>query len=395
MPLRNWSAAPLLENWQIGGFGLYVHWPFCQSKCPYCDFNSHVSANVDHDAWCAAYLAEIDRYAAQTPGRVLRSIYFGGGTPSLMAPTTVAAIIERAAERWQFSNDIEITLEANPSSIEVQNFSGYKAGGVNRISIGIQALNDEDLRRLGRLHSEDEAKQALTLAKSLFDRVSFDLIYARQDQSLSAWEQELKTALAFDADHMSLYQLTIEPNTAFGARFSAGKLRGLPQEELATDMYFLTQDLCQTAGLPAYEVSNHAMPGHESRHNQIYWRSGDWVGIGPGAHGRMTIEGQRFATESRYAPSEWMANANQSSAEIIRDIVPQDEQVTEFMLMGLRTVEGIDLERLSQQLGTTLDPQKIRELEDLSLISLEGRQLRATDTGRPVLNGILRELIPD
>lgn len=395
MPLRNWSAAPLLENWQIGGFGLYVHWPFCQSKCPYCDFNSHVSASVDHDAWCAAYLAEIDRYAAQTPGRVLRSIYFGGGTPSLMAPKTVAAIIERAAEQWQFSNDIEITLEANPGSIEAQNFRGYKAGGVNRISIGVQALNDTDLKRLGRLHSADEAKQALTLAKSLFDRVSFDLIYARQDQSLSAWEQELKTALAFGADHMSLYQLTVEPNTAFGARFAAGKLRGLPEEDLATDMYFLTQDLCQTAGLPAYEVSNHAKPGHESRHNQIYWRSGDWMGIGPGAHGRMTVDGKRYATESHYAPSEWLTHTAHSSGEILRDIVPQDEQVTEFMLMGLRTAEGIDLERLSQQFGTTLDLNKIDELEALSFISLEDNQLRATDTGRPVLNGILRELIPD
>ncbi len=395
MPSPSSCGAPLLETWQIGGFGLYVHWPFCQSKCPYCDFNSHVVASIDHDAWLNAYVAEIDRYAAETPDRVLSSIYFGGGTPSLMEPATVAAIIARAAERWTFANDIEITLEANPGSIEARNFAGYKAAGVNRISIGIQALNDTDLKRLGRLHSVSEAKQALTLAKSLFDRVSFDLIYARQDQSLVAWQTELEGALSFAPDHLSLYQLTIEPGTAFGARFEAGKLRGLPEEDLATDMFFLTQDLCNAAGLPAYEVSNHARPGQESQHNLIYWRSGDWVGIGPGAHGRMTLGGTRLATETALAPARWLSSATGGHGEHQRSIIPRDEQVTEFLLMGLRTVEGIDLKRLQDHYETALNANKINELHDLGLISVADQRLQATDRGRPVLNGILRELAPD
>ncbi|MDE9450155.1 coproporphyrinogen III oxidase [Aliiroseovarius sp. Z3] len=385
----------MLENWQIGGFGLYVHWPFCQSKCPYCDFNSHVVASIDHIAWLDAYVAEIDRYAMETPNRVLSSIYFGGGTPSLMAPATVAAIIDRAAQHWTFANDVEITLEANPGSIEARNFAGYKAAGVNRISIGVQALNDTDLKRLGRLHSVSEAKQALSLAKSLFDRVSFDLIYARQDQSLAAWQAELESALAHDPDHLSLYQLTIEPGTAFGARFDAGKLRGLPEEDLATDMFFLTQSLCDTAGLPAYEVSNHAKPGQESQHNRIYWRSGDWVGIGPGAHGRLTLNGVRSATETALAPKGWLTAATSGHGERQRTVIPRDEQITEFLLMGLRTTEGIDLRRMEQQLDFTPNINKINDLIDLELISIKDQRLMATPKGRPVLNGILRELIPD
>ncbi|WP_289042930.1 radical SAM family heme chaperone HemW [uncultured Aliiroseovarius sp.] len=385
----------MLENWQIGGFGLYVHWPFCQSKCPYCDFNSHVVASIDHDAWLNAYVAELDRYGAETPDRVLGSIYFGGGTPSLMEPATVAAIIERAAQHWTFANDIEITLEANPGSIEARNFAGYKAAGVNRISIGIQALNDADLGRLGRLHSVDEAKQALAVARSLFDRVSFDLIYARQDQTLDAWQAELTEALTYGPDHLSLYQLTIEPGTAFGARFDAGKLRGLPDEDLATDMYFLTQSICDAAGLPAYEVSNHARPGQESQHNLIYWRSGDWVGIGPGAHGRISIGGKRFATETALAPTNWLRAASQSKGESARSVIGLDEQVTELLLMGLRTVEGIDLKRLQKGLGTSLNTNTINDLKDIGLIQITDDRLATTGKGRPVLNAILRELVPD
>ncbi len=387
--------AHLLENWQIGGFGLYVHWPFCQSKCPYCDFNSHVVASIDHDAWLNAYIAEIDRYAAETPDRILNSIYFGGGTPSLMAPATVGAIIERAAHHWTFANDIEITLEANPGSIEAQNFAGYKAGGVNRISVGIQALNDTDLKRLGRLHTVSEAKQALTLAKSLFDRVSFDLIYARQDQSMDAWKDELQCALSFGADHLSLYQLTIEPGTAFGARFDAGKLQGLPPDELATDMYFLTQQMTTDAGLPAYEVSNHAAPTQESRHNMIYWRSGDWVGIGPGAHGRLTIDGTRFASEAPLSPALWLSAAANGAAENIRSVIELDEQTTEYLLMGLRTTEGIDLDRLDDQFKSKLSVNKIKGLIELSLVEVTDQTLKATRAGRPVLNAIIRELLPD
>nr|WP_281501777.1 radical SAM family heme chaperone HemW [Aliiroseovarius sp. F20344] len=385
----------MLENWQIGGFGLYVHWPFCASKCPYCDFNSHVSATIDHNAWKDAYLAELRRYGAETQGRVLDSIYFGGGTPSLMNPKIVAAIIEEARQHWTFANDIEITLEANPSSIEMQNFRGYKDGGVNRVSMGIQALNNDDLRKLGRLHSVEEAKQALTLAKSLFERVSFDLIYARQDQSLDAWEAELREAISYNPAHLSLYQLTIEPGTAFGARHEAGKLKGLPIDEMATDMYFLTQRITREAGIPAYEVSNHAQIDDESRHNLIYWRSGDWLGIGPGAHGRITLNGTRYATETALAPNTWLDAVSCGSGESLRDTIPADEWATEFLLMGLRTAEGIDLDRLGSIHDNAVNHNKIKDLIELSLIDLDGKTLRATENGRPVLNGILRELLPD
>ncbi|SPF79051.1 Oxygen-independent coproporphyrinogen-III oxidase-like protein YqeR [Aliiroseovarius pelagivivens] len=383
------------ENWQIGGFGLYVHWPFCASKCPYCDFNSHVATTIDQSAWLEAYLAELRRVGAETEGRVLDSIYFGGGTPSLMAPETVAAIIDEAKQHWTFANDIEITLEANPSSIEAQNFAGYRDGGVNRVSMGIQALNNDDLRKLGRLHSVDEAKQALTLAKSLFSRVNFDLIYARQDQSIEAWDEELREALSFEPSHLSMYQLTIEPGTAFGARHEAGKLLGLPLDEQATEMFFLTQRITRDAGIPAYEVSNHARPGDESRHNLIYWRSGDWLGIGPGAHGRITLNGTRYATETALAPNEWLKTVSQGSGESLRDVIPADEWAAEFLLMGLRTAEGIDLARLNKIHENPINVNKFKDLIELDLIDLDGNTLRATENGRPVLNGILRELLPD
>ncbi len=384
-----------MENWQTAGFGLYVHWPFCAAKCPYCDFNSHVSASIDQDAWLTAYLKELDRYGADTPGRVLTSIYFGGGTPSLMAPATVAAIINRAAALWSFSNDIEITLEANPTSIESGNFRGYRDAGVDRVSMGFQALNDADLKRLGRMHSVDEGLRALDIARTHFNRFSFDLIYARQDQTLTAWQSELDRALSMAPDHLSLYQLTIEPGTAFGARFEAGKLAGLPEEDLAVDMFFHTQDATKAAGLPAYEISNHARAGEESRHNLIYWRSGDWIGVGPGAHGRLTMDGNRWATQTPLSPSKWLADALGDDDKRERALVPLPEQVTEYLLMGLRTVEGVDLERLDSQFSTTLNSNKIKELKDLSLISVDQNTLRATDQGRPVLNGILREILPD
>lgn len=384
-----------MENWQTAGFGLYIHWPFCAAKCPYCDFNSHVSASIDQDAWLTAYLKELDRYGADTPGRVLTSIYFGGGTPSLMAPATVAAIIDRAASLWSFSNDIEITLEANPTSIEAGNFRGYRDAGVDRVSMGFQALNDADLKRLGRMHSVDEGLRALDIARTHFNRFSFDLIYARQDQTLAAWQSELNRALSMQPDHLSLYQLTIEPGTAFGARFEAGKLAGLPKEDLAVDMFFHTQDATKAAGLPAYEISNHARAGEESRHNLIYWRSGDWIGVGPGAHGRLTIDGNRWATQTPLSPSKWLADALGDDDKRERALVPLSEQVTEYLLMGLRTVEGVNLERLDSQFSTTLNHNKINELKDLSLVSVDQKTLRATDQGRPVLNGILREILPD
>ena len=274
-----------------GGFGLYLHWPFCQSKCPYCDFNSHVASEVDQGRWLRAYLAEIDRSLAETRGRLLQSVFFGGGTPSLMAPATVAAILERIRRSWTVANDWEVTLEANPGSVEAGKFLGFRDAGVNRLSMGLQALNDADLKRLGRLHSVAEAERALDIARQHFERVSFDLIYARQDQTPEAWRAELGRALAMTADHLSLYQLTIEDGTAFGDRHARGKLRGLPDEDRSVALYDITQELCDAAGLPAYEVSNHAGSDAQSRHNLIYWRGGDYVGIGPGAHGRLSLGG--------------------------------------------------------------------------------------------------------
>ncbi|UWP95216.1 radical SAM family heme chaperone HemW [Aliiroseovarius crassostreae] len=390
----SWQAA-LPENWQTAGFGLYVHWPFCASKCPYCDFNSHVSAQIDQSQWLAAYLKDLDRYGAETPGRVLSSIYFGGGTPSLMDPATVAAIIDKASDLWTFANNIEITLEANPTSIEAGNFAGYREAGVNRVSMGFQALNDDDLRKLGRLHSVDEGLRALGIARQHFSRVNFDLIYARQDQTLPEWQAELDRALSFGPDHLSLYQLTIEPGTAFGARFDAGKLSGLPEEDLAVDMFFHTQEATAAAGLPAYEVSNHARPGEESRHNLIYWRSGDWVGIGPGAHGRLSFGQNRWATETPLSPSKWLENALGDADKRERAPLPLGEQVTEYLLMGLRTTEGVDLDRLSQQFQTSLNRNKIKDLSEMGLVSVAQKTLRATEDGRPVLNAILREILPD
>lgn len=380
------------EDWQAGGFALYVHWPFCASKCPYCDFNSHVVASIDQRAWLSAYKAEIARIAAETPGRVLRSIFFGGGTPSLMAPEVVEGVIGAARAGWGFANDIEITLEANPGSVERGRFAAYADAGVGRLSMGVQALNDADLRRLGRLHSVAEARAAFDVARACFGRVSFDLIYARQDQTREAWARELREALSMAVDHLSLYQLTIEDGTAFGARAAAGGLRGLPDDDLAADMYLETQDICAAVGMPAYEVSNHALPGSETRHNLIYWRQGDWVGIGPGAHGRLTLGGIRWATECPRAPGAWLDAVRQGRGELPRTAVPLSEQATEYLLMSMRLTEGMDMDRYARLAGGALDSAQIAELEDLGLVELQGKRLRATDAGRPVLNAILRAL---
>ncbi len=386
---------PRLESWQIGGFGLYVHWPFCQSKCPYCDFNSHVAARIDQDRWGRAYLAELDRVAAETPGRVLGSVFFGGGTPSLMDPSLVAAILDRVAANWTLSNDIEVTLEANPTSIEADRFSGYRAAGVTRVSMGMQALNDTDLRKLGRLHSVAEGLAAFDIARTAFDRVSFDLIYARQDQTLSDWERELRQALDFAVDHLSLYQLTVEDGTAFGDRLAAGRLRGLPDEDRSADMYALTQEITAAAGLPGYEISNHAKPGLESRHNMIYWRSGDWIGVGPGAHGRLTLDGRRIATEAPKAPGEWLKIVEGGgAAELPREIVDPEAAREERLMMGLRLAEGIDIARVMPRDASKF-LSSIRELQDMQLVSLDDDQLRVTASGRPILNAVLRALLVD
>ena len=369
-------------------FGLYVHWPFCQSKCPYCDFNSHVTETVDHDAWASALSHEIKRLADELPDRVLSSVFFGGGTPSLMPVETVDQVIQTARAAWTPSNSIEISLEANPTSVEATRFQGYAEAGVNRVSIGVQALNDADLKALGRLHTADEARAAFEIARSTFERVSFDLIYARQNQALEDWEAELSQALDMAADHLSLYQLTIENGTAFGDRLARGGLGGLPGEDLSADMYELTQELTANAGLPGYEISNHAVPGSESRHNLIYWRSHDWVGVGPGAHGRFTKYGMRTATESHMRPIDWLnAVQEDGTGECQRSVSPSSTVKEEALMMGLRLREGVSISTFNEfRFGFS-------ELKKLGLLEVVGDRIRTTERGQPLLNAILRELL--
>lgn len=382
-----------IEDWQIGGFGLYIHWPFCQSKCPYCDFNSHVAAQIDQARWQAAYLAEIERLGAETHGRVLQTVFFGGGTPSLMEPEIVDAIISKIRNTWPVANDVEITMEANPGSVEAGRFDAYKTAGVNRVSIGVQALNDADLKALGRLHSVENAKAAIVLAQRIFERMSFDLIYARQKQSLTAWKAELSEALAMASGHLSLYQLTIEDGTAFGDRFRRGLLRGLPDEDLGADMYLATQDMTAAAGYESYEVSNYAKKGQESRHNCIYWNAGDYVGIGPGAHGRLSLGGLRYATEAVSSPIGWLTGVERADGAERRQVVSQEEQGLEYLMMGLRRDTGIDMQRLSRLSGTTIPAQKIAELCELGMVEATENRLTATKQGRLVLNAVIEALM--
>jgi len=383
----------LVEDWQHGGFGLYIHWPYCEAKCPYCDFNSHVSRQIDHAAWRRAYLSEINRVGAETPGRVLTSVFFGGGTPSLMEPETVAEIIQLIRSTWPVTNDLEITLEANPSSVEAGRFAAFRQAGVNRISMGIQALNDPDLRRLGRLHSSTEARQAFDIARDLYERVSFDLIYARQDQTLDAWRKELTEALEMAVDHLSLYQLTIEQGTAFGDRYNQGKLKGLPNEDLGADLFDLTRELCESYGMPAYEVSNHARDGAASRHNLVYWRYGDYAGIGPGAHGRLTLAGVRFATESYSNPNRWLGEAAEGNTEKPRLTLSQEDQATEFLLMGLRLQAGISVSRYEALAGHGLAEERVAHLQELDLVQVRNEELIVTNQGVKVLNSVIGTLL--
>lgn len=392
MLLRNWWLLVLIEDWQHGGFGLYLHWPFCEAKCPYCDFNSYVSKSIDHDAWIKAFDLEIQRYGKLFPDRILKSIYFGGGTPSLMKPDGVGALLDRISSQWKFANDIEITLEANPSSIEIQKFQDFKTAGINRVSIGVQALDDKALRALGRLHSHSEALKAVEIGRTVFDRVSFDLIYARQHQTLAEWDAELQQALSFDPDHLSLYQLTIEPETAFGARQRLGTLKGLPDEDLGADMYDLTQHRTQSAGLPSYEVSNHAKIGHESRHNQIYWQGGDFIGIGPGAHGRITKDNTRYSSTTPLSPNIWLESALQqnSSQEIVSSLSKRDVY-NELLMMGLRMNIGVAVNRTEAITGHPfVMPDELVEYE---LVTVDDGMIRTTDKGRPVLNYVIEKLL--
>jgi len=372
---------------------LYVHWPFCVSKCPYCDFNSHVRESVDQEMWCNALLADLAHEASILPGRRLGSIFFGGGTPSLMPPATVAAVLDAAERAWGFEPGIEITLEANPSSVEAARFADLAAAGVNRVSLGLQALDNETLAFLGRAHDVTEGLAALDTAQAVFERVSFDLIYARPDQGLADWHAELARALSFGTEHLSLYQLTIEPGTRFQTEALAGRLV-LPDDDRAADLFELTRALTASAGMPAYEISNHARTGAESRHNLTYWRYQDYAGIGPGAHGRRA----GVATQRRRKPENWIEAVarNGHGIEQEDELAPQ-ERAIEAILMGLRLAEGIDLDRISalgeRPTGELADAQAVDLLIAQGLLLRDASRLAATDAGMPVLNAILGQIV--
>lgn len=380
-------------------FGVYIHWPFCASKCPYCDFNSHVRESIDHAAWEKSYLTEISYYAALTTGRTVQSIFFGGGTPSLMAPETVGAVIEAVKSHWPVANDIEITLEANPTSIEADKFAAFAEVGVNRVSIGVQSLEDQSLKFLGRKHSAKEAMQAIEIAGKYFDRYSFDLIYARPDQGLKEWRQELEKAIEFTNGHMSLYQLTIEQGTPFYTQYNRGEFL-MPDQDVSGGFYEETQEIMDKAGLPAYEVSNHAAEGQESRHNLVYWQYGDYVGIGPGAHGRLTLPEGKVGTRAHRAPEIWMEKvAMQGYGAHPFETIAPEERFTEALMMGLRLREGVDLRRLEAESGkkwdALLDRKKMAALADEGLLIIDEGVYRIAPTmaGMQRLNGVLGYLL--
>jgi oxygen-independent coproporphyrinogen-3 oxidase len=376
-------------------FGIYIHWPYCAAKCPYCDFNSHVARTLSEERYRAAILRELAHYAAFAPGRTVTSVFFGGGTPSLMSAATVESVIGAIAGHWGIAAGAEITLEANPSSVEAGRFADFRAAGINRVSLGIQSLDDAQLRFLGRLHNVAEARAALDIAKAHFPRVSFDLIYARPGQTPAEWRAELGEALSMAEGHLSLYQLTIEPDTAFHRLFQAGKLH-IPQSEEAASLYDLTQELCEARGLPAYEISNHARAGEESRHNLLYWRYGEYAGVGPGAHGRLVNDGVRYALSALRDPAAW-ANAVEREGHglEVRDTLSRHEEAEELLLMGLRLKEGVRLDRLAALTGYRLAPAAIAPLAEAGLLDRpagEEELLMATAEGRLVLNSVIAEL---
>lgn len=376
------------------GFGVYVHWPFCASKCPYCDFNSHVRhAPVDEGRFLAAFRTEIAHVAARTRGRTVSSVFLGGGTPSLMQPDTVAGLLDAIAASWGTAPDVEVTLEANPTSVEASRFRGYRAAGVNRVSLGVQAMDDAALRALGRLHTAREAMDAVAVAAAHFERYSFDLIYARPDQSVAAWRAELGEAIARAAEHLSLYQLTIEPGTPFHGLAAAGKLVP-PDDDSARALYDVTQEVCDRAGLAAYEISNHARPGAQSRHNLLYWRYGEYAGIGPGAHGRLVTPDGRLCTITERAPEAWRDRVERDGHGIVEtEVLSPEIQADEFLMMGLRLAEGIDPGRYTRLKGRPLDAARITTLIGDGLLreSADGR-IAATPRGAPVLNAVVAAL---
>ena len=377
------------------GFGIYIHWPFCTSKCPYCDFNSHTALNIEESLWLTAYKNEIERTSKLTGPRLLQSIFIGGGTPSLMSSALVGGILDKIFQLWDMDENCEITLEANPSSVETKKFKAFKAAGVNRISMGIQSLNDNHLKRLGRLHTASEALASFEIARNIFEKTSFDLIYALQDQSIESWESELKQALSLSLEHMSLYQLTIEPGTAFGERYASGRLRGLPSDDYASDLFDTTSILCEAHGLPAYEVSNHAQRGSECRHNLNYWNYGDYAGIGPGAHGRLTLDGVRYSTETYRQPSQWLSEVSKGCGESLANPLSDWDQGVEMVLMGMRLKKGISLQRFLTLFGKPVAPDVIFNLKKDDLIIIEGGHLRTTHKGTRVLNYVVNEILPD
>ncbi len=377
------------------GFGVYLHWPFCAAKCPYCDFNSHVRRERPDEAlYLEAFKREIAHRAALAPGRTVTSIFLGGGTPSLMQPATVAGLLDAVAEAWTVAPDVEITLEANPTSVDATRFAGYRAAGVNRVSLGVQALNDRDLKALGRLHTADEALAAVDLAARHFDRMSFDLIYARSPhQSVTEWRTELESAIARAVEHLSLYQLTIEPGTAFHALHAAGKLP-VPDDDHARALYEITQDICDRHGFKAYETSNHARPGAACRHNLIYWRYGEYAGIGPGAHGRLVANGVRRAQSTEKHPETWLAQVLRSGAALVEDEALTPEAAgDEFLLMGLRLREGIDPAIYESLSGRGLDPKRLASLitDGMVTITADGH-VAATPDGALVLDAVVADL---
>ncbi|KQQ20382.1 coproporphyrinogen III oxidase [Methylobacterium sp. Leaf122] len=387
-------ATPPDHPTRDAGFGIYLHWPFCAAKCPYCDFNSHVRhAGVDQPRFLAAFRREIAHAAELAPGRTVTSIFLGGGTPSLMAPDTVAGLLDAVAGAWSVAPDAEVTLEANPTSVEATRFRGYRAAGVNRVSLGVQALDDGDLKRLGRLHSVAEALDAVRTAAAHFERFSFDLIYARPEQTPEAWAAELRRAIDYAAEHLSLYQLTIEPGTPFFGLAQAGRLVP-PDDDASRALYDVTQEICGLAGLPAYEISNHARPGAQSRHNLLYWRYGEYAGIGPGAHGRLVLPQGRTGTLTEKAPEEWLARVERDGYGVVEtETLSAEDQGDEFLMMGLRLTEGIDPARYATLKGRPLHAGRLDALVRDGLVARrpDGR-IAATARGAPVLNAVVAEL---